>query len=33
MPDLMFSYVILLCYVTKSRLDLQFVKLEKVIGQ
>ena len=36
MPDLMFSYVILLCYVTKSRLDVQFVKkvpLEMVIDQ
>ena len=30
------NYVILLCYVTKSRLDVQFVKkipLEMVIGQ
>ena len=29
-------YVILLCYITKSRLDIQFVKkifLEMVIGQ
>ena len=29
----MFSYVILLCYISKSRLDVRFVKLEMVIGQ